>query len=317
LTGGIATATAQTSRANATQAKPIEFGFIVQDGTAPFAYDQIEAAKAQAKKDGVKLLTANVQTSDSLALTTEQEFINEGAKGLIIVPPSVSIGPAILSISAKAHVPVIDDDNGPIFNAAGKATYFNGLNNVEVGQDSGMQLAQLLKARPTWNASTTAMMVDTTKAEPACNQRTTASVATFSKEVPNYKGKFVYINSDDTLTDALTSASAALELNPSVKHWLVTSCNDDGVVGVLQAMAAKGITKTTAIGWGMDGSLACTELVKSNAFYGADYVDFFGQGVSAFDEMYKYLKDGTPLPATVYLPATPITRMNYKSVAHC
>jgi ABC-type sugar transport system substrate-binding protein len=67
----------------------------------------------------------------------------------------------------------------------------------------------------------------------------------------------------------------------------------------------------------MDGSLACTALVKSNAFYGADYVDFFGQGVSAFDEMYKYLKDGTPLPATVYLPATPITRMNYKSVAHC
>lgn len=297
------------------QTKDLTIGYIVKRGTDPFAADQVDAAKALAAKDGVTLLTADVKQDTSLAISTVDQMLAQGAKGIIIVVPDQSIGPAVLrAAEAKGAVVVASDD--AIKDASGTAAPFVGLDGATLGRQAGKALADQLAAK-SWNAPTTAFVNVVLPSLTVCNERTGGADSAFAAAVPDFAGKKLDVSYDGTLAQALTSMNAAITSNPGIKNWLITGCNDDGVAGALRALEGKGVTNENSVGLGMDGALVCSELSKDNGFYGANYVSFAKNGQLAYQALVDHLTKGTAIPPTTFVPGPLVTRENYKQIAGC
>lgn len=295
--------------------KNLKIGYIVKRGTDPFAADQVNAAKALAAKDGVKLLTADVKQDTSLAISTVNQMLSQGAKGIIIVVPDQSIGPAVLrAAKAKGAVVIASDD--AIKDATGKAAPFVGLEGATLGKQAGEELVKQLKAKG-WTGSDTAFVNVVLPSLSVCNERTDGAAKAFDTGAGNFAGKKINVNYDGTLQKALTAMNATITSNPTIKHWLITGCNDDGVAGALRALEGKAVPKADTVGLGMDGALVCSELSKDNGFYGANYVSFQKNGELAYTLLRDNLVDGKPIPASTFVPGPLATRANYKQLAGC
>jgi len=295
---------------------PIKIGYIVKRGTDAFASDQVEAAKAAAAKAGVELVTADVKQDTGLTISTVNQMLATGVKGLIIVVPDQAIGPQVLQLAAAKGVPVLASDD-PIKDSSGKAAPFIGLDGVALGTQAGKELAKILDKHPDSTPANTAFVVVSQNSVNACTERTGAAIAAFNAAGGKTKTTFIDVPHDGTLQTAITAMSATITQKPNIKNWYITSCNDDGVAGALRALEAKGVTKEHSFGIGMDGALACTELAKDNGFVGANYVSFKTNGKMAFDAMFAFLKDGTAIPASQSIPGPLITRANKAALAGC
>ncbi len=313
LAGCTNTATTNTNGAGTQVDGKIKIGYITKRGTDPFASQQVQAAQAAAKKAGVELVTADVKQDTGLTISTVNQMIAGGINGLIIVVPDQAIGPQVLSLAAAKKIPVLASDD-PIKDSAGKAAPFIGLDGTALGTQAGEQLAKALNSRSDATAANTAFVVVSQNSVSACTERTDAAKAAFDKAGGNKKSTFLDVPHDGTLQTAVTAMSATITQNPGIKNWYITSCNDDGVAGALRALESKGVTKANSFGYGMDGSLACTELAKDNGFAAANYVSFAKNGEIAFDTMYKLLKNGTEMPATQSVPGPVINRDNMSSL---
>lgn len=288
---------------------PISIGYVVKRGTDPFASAQVNAAKARAEAEGVDLQTADVKQDTGLAISTVQQMIANGIDGLIIVVPDQAIGPQIMQLAADAGIPVIASDD-PIKDANGKAAPFIGLDGAALGTQAGEQLAKALDERSDATPANTAFVVVSQNSISACTERTDAAKKAFDAAGGSSKSTFIDVPHDGTLQTAVTAMSAAITQNPGIQNWYITSCNDDGVAGALRALEAVGVGKDRSFGYGMDGSLSCTELAKDNGFAAANFVSFDKNGEMAFDAMFDFLKNGTPIPATQSVPGPVINRDN-------
>jgi L-arabinose transport system substrate-binding protein len=316
LAGCSNTATAPTSGSTGKVTGAIKIGYIVKRGTDTFASDQVEAAKSAAAKAGVELVTADVKQDTGLTISTVNQMLATGVKGLIIVVPDQAIGPQVLQLAAAKGVPVLASDD-PIKDSSGKAAPFIGLDGVALGTQAGKELAKILDKHPNSTPANTAFVVVSQNSVNACTERTGSAIAAFNSAGGKTKSTFIDAPHDGTLQTAVTAVSATMTQKPNIKNWYVTSCNDDGVAGALRALEGKGVTKEHSFGIGMDGALACTELAKDNGFVGANYVSFKTNGKMAFDAMYAFLKDGTAIPARQSIPGPLITRVNKAELAGC
>lgn len=293
----------------------ITIGYITKRGTDSFASDQVAAAKAAAAQVDVTLQTADVKQDSGLTISTVNQMLSSGVQGIIIVVPDQTLGPQILTLAKAKNVPVLASDD-PIKDATGAAAPFIGLDGPALGKQAGTQLATLLAKAPAATAQNSALAVLSQNSVSACTERTKPAVDTFTAAAGG-KATILDVPHDGTLQTAVTAMSATITQHPGIKKWYITSCNDDGVAGALRALESKGVTAANSFGVGMDGSLACTELAKSNGFVGANYVSFKDNGRIAFESMYKHLKDGTALPASQAVPGPFITRDNKSKIAGC
>jgi len=291
-------------------------GYVTKRGTDPFAQDQVNAAKALAQTNNVNLMTADVQQDSALTISTVQQMIASGIQGLIIVVPDQTLGPQVLQMAATAKIPVIASDD-PIKDSAGKAAPFVGLDGPSLGKQAGEQLLALAKQQSGISPSNAALAIVSQNSIDSCVERTQGAIDAFNNGGGSALAKTIDVPHDGTLQTAVTAMSAAITQNPNVKYWFITSCNDDGVAGALRALEAVGVGKANSWGIGMDGSLACTELAKDNAFVGANYVSFKKNGEIAFNSMLAYLKDGTAIPMNQSVPGPLITRDNKAQLAGC
>ena len=315
LAGCSNTADTKTNGSGSKVTGTIKIGYIVKRGTDSFASDQVNAAQAAAKKVGVELVTADVKQDTGLAISTLNQMIANGIQGLIIVVPDQAIGPQILSLAAAKHIPVLASDD-PIKDSKGVRAPFIGLDGTALGKQAGEQLAKALATNSSATPATAALVVVSQNSVSACTERTDAAKKAFNAAGGDKKTTFIDVPHDGTLQTAVTAMSATITQNPGIKDWFITSCNDDGVAGALRALESKGVMKANSFGYGMDGSLACSELSKDNGFAAGNFVSFSKNGEIAFDTMYNLLKNGTKMPAQQSVPGPVINRDN-KSTLGC
>jgi L-arabinose transport system substrate-binding protein len=287
----------------------ITIGYIVKRGTDPFASSQVAAAQEAADAAGIELLTADVKQDTSLTISTIQQMIASGVDGIVIVVPDQAIGPQVMQLAADAGIPVLAAFD-PISDSAGNAAPFIGLDGVALGKQAGEQLATAIDANSSATPKTAGFVVVSQNSISACTERTDSAQAAFEAAGGLDEATFFDVPHDGTLQTAVTAMSATITQNPGITDWYITSCNDDGVAGALRALESVGVAADHSFGYGMDGSLACTELAKDNGFAGANFVSFFESGTIAFDTMYALLKDGTPMPAQQAVPGPVIDRSN-------
>ena len=188
------------------------------------------------------------------------------------------------------------------------------------GKQVGKILAQEY-AKKGWSASDTYYAVVAAPTLQVCQLRTNAEVSEFEKANPSFPSSHVVtLPYDGTPGKGTDSMRTAITAHPEAKHWLVTSCNDDGVVGAAKALQGVNFSPDNMLGVGLGGDLACqiyTTPYLTTSIPTTTYLDAGLIGATVVDTLYKIVVKKQQVEGNVYVPTPQIDKSTYAKQASC
>lgn len=281
-------------------------------------YFQSEAAGVEAKSDELGIETTILDARfDANTMSSQLDTaINQGIKGVILITVDQQMGPSLMTRAEQAGVTVLALDD-PIEDASGEPVPFLGYDFEQIGADVGELLATTAADRG-WPVAETGVAALTFNEVSSCTTRTDSSKAALLANLDGLTEQQIHeTNYAGANTDgALQAMQGLLTSNPEIKHWLVYSCNEEGVVGATRALEAAGVDSTSCgVGIG-DGALAKIEMLKpeENAYCGNLFIDGEANGALAVQQLYDALVNGEPLPEETLSEGVVVTRENAAEV---
>jgi L-arabinose transport system substrate-binding protein len=291
----------------------ITIGYIVKHLDNPWFVAETGGAAELAEAMGVELLIQDVQFDAGLALSTLDTFIGTGVDGIIIVVPEQEIGPAVLDRAKEAGIPVIAIDD-EISDAGGNAAPFAGFDAASIGRQVASAAIEQYNERG-WGSIDGKVGVFNIEFANlgVCVARTDAATETWKSVLPDFpEDQMIVAPYDGTLINAADTFGNIITANPDITHFVLYSCNDDGVMGAVRALEQAGVPAENIIGIGLGAHLACDEWAKDEptGFSGAIFIDAANHGRYGVAAMVNYLRYGVPLPAYTYAPGSYVTPDN-------
>ena len=302
------------------EAKPADAGekvaiaYLNKMGDNPWFVEEVAGAKAVADKLGVEFFNQDLQFDSNLAMTAMDTYIAKGVSGIIIVVPDTKIGPAVIEKAQKAGIPIVAVDD-TILDASGQAAPFFGFDAGAAGLKVGELIAEYYKAEG-WDklsgAVIKAVSVEDQDLE-VCNLRTEGATSKLTELGVITDADIIHLPYDNTANSGMDAMAPIITANPQVTHWLLYSCNDDGVLGAWRALQNAGVSATNVIGVGINGQLAAEEFKKGEptglrASLMAQAKEHGGQAVQA---IYDFVTTGKEIPAITFIPAAVMTADNW------
>jgi L-arabinose transport system substrate-binding protein len=272
----------------------------------------VEAATAlgaEAKKFDAKL-------DPSLGVSLINDAISAGAKGIAITVPDQTIGPAIAKAAKDAGVVLIATDDN-IVDETGAPVPFVGFDGKDMGKKVGEAAAKLL-TESAWlddAAKKVGVLSVEVQTLSVCNDRTdNEKAAIIAAGVPEAQ-----IFPVPYTGEALSSQDAAgpiITANPDVTNWIVFACNDEGVLGALNALATAGVSPDNIIAVGLGAYEACKPWAaeQPSGFKAALFISGLDVGATAAKVLHDAVVNGQEPPAFSIAPTTIVDATNYKDV---
>jgi L-arabinose transport system substrate-binding protein len=262
-----------------------------------------EAAKFDAKAEA------------PLGVQLVNDAISKGAKGIAITVPDQSIGPAIATAAKDAGVALVATDD-PIKDAAGADIPFVGFDGTDMGSKVGAEAARLL-TEAGW-LKDTAKKVGVLSVEKqdltVCNQRTDAAKSEVGKAGATADQIFP-VASDATVAGSQSSAAPVITAHPDVTNWVVFGCNDESVLGGLNALGAAGVKPDAIIGVGLGAYEACRPWAagQESGFKAGLYISGTDVGAAAAQALWDNVVNGTALPPMTVAKTTIVDPTTYEA----
>jgi L-arabinose transport system substrate-binding protein len=261
----------------------------------------------------------------SLGVSLVNDAISAGAKGISITVPDQTIGPAISKAAKDAGVVLIATDDN-IKDADGNPVPFVGFDGKDMGKKVGEAAAKLLTDSGWLKDSTKKVGVLSVEVQTlsVCNDRTDNEKLAVKGAGVTDAQIFSVPYTGETL-NAQDAAGPIITAHPDIKNWVVFACNDEGVLGALNALATAGVTPDNVIGVGLGAYEACKPWAagQPSGFKAALFISGLDVGKTAATVLYNAVSTGTPPPATSYAPTTIVDATSFKttfdpiSLANC
>ena len=304
--------------------KKVKLAFMTKDmaSTGKTGFQGMaDTAKAWADANCVDLTTVDLLDSGDRAVSTVNTVIGAGVKGIVITTPDVSVGPAIASAAANAHVPLLALFDA-FKDANGNPNPFYGLDDLAYGKLAGGAIVKLYQAAG-WGSNTKLVVRGAKIADPtvpACVDRQDGAEQAIEQGIPGFTAQdvitVVFKNDEQTAINAMATTITA---HPEVTNWLIWSCNDNGVTGAVRALESAGVPADHGIAVGQGGGATCSEFgkPKPTSYMGSTYQDLVKASQDTMKLVYDAAVNGTALPATTKLEGQILTRDNYKPLLGC
>jgi len=269
-----------------------------------------------AKSLGATARTFDAKLDPNLGISLVQDAISAGAKGIAITVPDQTIGPAIAKLAKDAGVVLIATDDN-IKDSDGNPVPFVGFNGTEMGKKVGQAASDLL-TKSGWlkdNGKKVGVLSVEVQTLSVCNDRTTAEKAAVKAAgVPDAQ-VFPVPYTGETLS-AQDAAGPVITANPTITNWVVFACNDEGVLGTLNALATAGAKPANIIGVGLGAYEACKPWTagQDSGFKAGLFISGLDVGKTAATVLYNAVAKGEKPPATTYASTTIVDPTNYKTV---
>lgn len=302
--------------AGAQDGETIQIAYLTKHLDNPWFVNETGGAQALADQYGdVELTIQDLQFDANLALSAMDTVIGAGVDGIIIVVPEQQIGPAVMQKAADAGIPLMTVDD-EIKDANGVFAPHVGFNTADMGKAVANKAYEFWTSGG-WNtdeirANTRIISIEDQTLS-VCMQRTDSANATWMELVPDWpEANIIHLPYANTLVSAIDAVAPVITANPDVTHWILWSCNDDGVMGAVRALEQGGVPASNVIGVGLNGHLACDEWKKPEAsgFRATIYNRSASHGEFAVMAMYNHIKYGVPLPVRIVAPGIPVTPDN-------
>jgi len=278
--------------------------------------DQQAAFTATAESLGATARTFDARLDPNLGISLVEDAISAGAVGIAITVPDQTIGPAIAQLAADAGVVLIATDDA-ISDADGNPIPFVGFNGTDMGDSVGQAAAGLLIGSEWLQDDSLKVGVLSVEVQTlsVCNDRTDAEkAAVLAAGVPE-ENIFPVPYTGETLS-AQDAAGPVITANPDVTNWVVMGCNDEGVLGALNALATAGITSDNIIGVGLGAYEACKPCIagQDTGFKGALFISGLDVGATAATVLYDAVVNNIEPPEATFAPTSIVDAMNYVDI---
>jgi L-arabinose transport system substrate-binding protein len=240
----------------------------------------------------------NAKLEPELGINLVNDAISAGAKGIAITVPDQTIGPAIAKAAKDAGVALVATDDS-IKDEAGNPVPFVGFDGKDMGKKVGEAAAKMLQdygwlKDPAKKVGVLSVEVQTLS---VCNDRTdNEKAAVIAAGVP--KDNVYPVPYTGETPSAQDAAGPIITAHPDVTNWIVFGCNDEGVLGVLNALATAGVKTDNILGVGLGAYLACVPWAANqpSGFKAALLLAGSAVGKTAAQELWDNVINGTPLP---------------------
>jgi len=146
------------------------------------------------------------------------------------------------------------------------------------------------------------------------HDRTVGYKAALQEDLPLKDGDFIVQDSKTGMFEEnLPVASAILNSNPNVTHWLVTGINDDGAIAPLRVFEENGFPMENVLACGLGGYImSYEEFQKSHNSYIVTKLQPFAEGEAAAQILYDFITEGKEMPEETLVPGVIVTKDNYQ-----
>ncbi len=302
----------QEARSTA-QAKRIKIGFINPNVTEPWFREEHRFAQTAADELGFDLVKLTAKDGDVLMADIDN-LGTQGAQGVIICAPDVKLGPAIVA-RCKAQglkLMTVDDQLTDADGKILKDVPHMGIAAYDIGLMVGEALWTEMQRRG-WKIEDTAAMGVSWSSVETSKVRTDAAMEALVKHgFPKEQFHALDAKTDD-IAGGQVVGDAMVARYPTVKHWLICSQNDEGVLGAVRATEAH-YSPEDVIGVGIGGSTGLVDFKrdKPTGFFGSIMIKPRLHGHDTSVMMYHWIKDGTAPPPITTTKGELITRADYK-----
>lgn len=296
-------------------ADPVKIGFLVKQPEEPWFQTEWAFAEKAAKDKGFTLLKIAVPDGEKTLAAIDSLAAN-GAKGFVICPPDVSLGPAIVAKAKLNDLKVMAVDDRFV-DAKGKFMEdvpYLGMAAFEVGQQQGAAMAAEAEKRG-WKWDDTYAVINTYNELDTGKKRTDGSVEALKKAgLPADHIIFAPQKTLDVPGSMDSTTSALVKLPSGAKHLIIGGMNDNTVLGGVRATESAGFKAEQVIGIGINGTDAIGELKKPNSgFFGSMLPSPHEEGYQTASMMYEWVTTGKEPPKyTAMDKVTLITRANFQ-----
>ncbi|MGM0374586.1 MAG: arabinose ABC transporter substrate-binding protein [Chloroflexota bacterium] len=270
----------------------------------------------KAEELGADARTFNAKLDPNLGVSLVEDAISAGAGGIAITVPDQTIGPAIAQAAEDAGVVMIATDDN-IVDADGDPVPFVGFNGTDMGRKVGKAAADLLTENGWLEDDDKKVGVLSVEVQTlsVCNDRTDAEKAAIIEAGVPEEQVFPVPYTGETLSSQ-DAAGPVITANPDITHWVVFACNDEGVLGTLNALATAGFAPENIIGVGLGAYEACKPWAadQDTGFKAALFISGLDVGRTAAQVLYDAVVNGVEPPAETFAPTTIVTPQNYTEV---
>jgi L-arabinose transport system substrate-binding protein len=292
---------------------------IYKSGTQEYFLEQAEGFVERAEELGFRAETYNVELDANLAISTVSDAIGQGADGIAITVPDQAGGPAIMEQVNAADIPLVATDDA-FEDGDGNAVPFVGFDGPDMGRSVGMAAAELLQESGWLDDDSITFGVLSTEVQTlsVCMDRTDAA-AEQVLDAGVTQDQIVPVAYDGTVDSALQAAGPVITANSDVTHWIVYACNDEGVLGTLNALENAGYDPENIIGVGLGAYEACRpwEAGLDTGFKAALYISGRDVGAAAAEALAANILDGTELPPFTVADTQIVDPDNYQDYMSC
>ncbi len=265
---------------------------------------------------GAQALKFDAKLDPSLGVSLVNDAISAGAKGIAITVPDQTIGPAIAQAARDAGVVLIATDDG-IVDENGDPVPFVGFDGKDMGKKVGEAAAALLTESGWLDDAAKKVGVLSVEVQTlsVCNDRTdNEKAAVIAAGVPEDQ---VYpVPYTGEALSAQDAAGPIITANPDVTNWIVFGCNDEGVLGTLNALATAGYSPDDIIGVGLGAYEACKfwAAEQPSGFKAGLFISGLDVGNTAANVLYEAVVNGVEPPPNSFAPTSIVDSSNYESV---
>lgn len=287
--------------------------------------DLQDSFSATAAELGADAKRFDAKLDPGLGVSLVNDAISAGAKGIAITVPDQTIGPAIAQVAAEAGVVLIATDDN-IEDAEGNPVPFVGFDGKEMGAKVGEAAAQLLTDSGWLEDESRKVGVLSIEVQTlsVCNDRTDNEKAAVVDVGLPEEQIFPVPYTGEALS-AQDAAGPIITANPDVTNWVVFGCNDEGVLGALNALGTAGVTTEDIIGVGLGAYEACKPWAagQESGFKAGLFISGLDVGATAATVLYEAVVNGVAPEANTYAPTSIVTPENYTelmdeiSLANC
>jgi L-arabinose transport system substrate-binding protein len=297
--------------------KPLFVG-INKSADQQYFIDQQQAFKAEIEKKGGQAKLYNAKLDANTGISEVNDAISAGAKGIAITVPDQTIGPAVSKAAKDAKVALVATDDA-IKDSAGNAVPFVGFSGTDMGGKVGDEAAKLLTAAG-WLTAGKKVGVLSVEVQTlsVCNDRTTAEKAKITAGGVASSSIYPVPYSGETAA-AQTAAGPIITAHPNVTNWIVFACNDEGVLGTLNALGTAGVKPDNIIAVGLGAYEACKPWAANqpSGFKAALYISGKDVGIAAADALWDKVQNNIALPASTIAKTTIVHPNDYSQLFQC
>ncbi|MBA1431107.1 MULTISPECIES: substrate-binding domain-containing protein [Pseudomonas fluorescens group] len=296
-------------------AEEVKIGFLVKQAEEPWFQTEWAFAEKAAQDKGFKLIKIAVPDGEK-TLSAIDSLAANGAKGFVICPPDVSLGPAIVAKAKLNDMKVMAVDDRFV-DAKGnfmEDVPYLGMAAFEVGQKQGAAMAAEAKKRG-WDWKDTYAVVNTFNELDTGKKRTDGSIKSLEEAgIPKDHILTAALKTLDVPGSMDATNSALVKLPRGAKNLIIGGMNDNTVLGGVRATESAGFAAANVIGIGINGTDAIGELKKPNSgFFGSMLPSPHIEGYKTAEMMYEWITKGTEPPKyTAMDEVTLITRANFQ-----